>query len=336
MFLIKQHLFSFPNNNSINFPVANQKYCTTQLTESKQKYQTFLKDHFVPIFYKPWYLDAVSDSTWDVVIYSDNGKVLGVWVYMIKKKFGLTYILHPQLCPYMGPLFFDTTDVKKVYDAMIAKLPKHHLIIQDFHFSSSVIEFSEGLSSNKYTYIISNDDNLDILESKMSSNRRRRIRKAGREFTYEEVDDIGEFQDFLDESFTNRGIRNPYSGVKMKDLDDALVKRNARKIIKSTDAHGKILAMQYLLIDEEWVYNLANGVRTDYRHDALSYILWTEIKLANESNKSFDFEGSVIPGVEAFFKLFNGTKTSYHSMYKSKNAIVDLLVRLKNPQLLGK
>lgn len=274
-------------------------------------------------------------------MYEEEGKVIGVLVYMIKKKYGLTYILHPSLCPYMGPLFFgktinaDPSDVSKVYSQLINQLPNHHLMIQEYFHSIPHVDNVDSLTQKKYTYIVAHDQNAESLKSSLKPDRRRRIRKAGELFTYEEVDDFSEFETFLEESFSSREKSNPYRGGTMANLDQHLKIKGARKIIKATDQGGKTIAMEYLLIDEKWIYNLANGIRQDYRHDALSYILWTEIENALAANKSFDFEGSVIPGIERFFQSLRGTKTIYQSVYKSKNVLIDALVRFKNPEILS-
>lgn len=295
---------------------------------NKEKYKAFIRDQYVPVFYQDWYLDATCDSPWDIVIVEDEGDIVGVLVYMIKKKFGLTYILHPQLCPYMGPLFFGIQETDKVYNELISGLPKHHLMIQEYYHSIPRLR-SEMVTNQKYTYIVSSDEDIEVLRSKLSSERRRRIRKAGKLFSYEVSDSIEEFQVFLERSFSSRGRSNPYGGIEMRKMDAALSRHGARKIVKAIDHQGNVIAMQYLMIDQEWVYNLANGVITDYRHDALSYILWNEIEQAIDQRKSFDFEGSMIAGVETFFKSLRGTKTHYQSIYQSANPMIDLLVNIK-------
>lgn len=304
------------------------------MTKSKVKYSDFILDNYVPVFYRPWYLDSVCDSSWDVVIHEENGKLLGVLVYMLKKKFGITYILHPSLCPYMGPLFFDTEDTGLVYESLIGRLPKHQLMIQDYFHSLPIITKVDSISNNKYTYIIGKDQDLEILNSRMSSDRRRKIRKASEEFSYLEEIHFDVFASFLDKSFKARGKINPYGNGVLKKLEKELSIRKARKIIKCVDVHGKIMAMGYFVKDEKWIYNLATGVDSSYSHDAMSLMIWNEIKSALNSGRSFDFEGSSIPGVEAFYKVFKGDKVHYQSVYKSSNKLIDSLVKLKNPEIL--
>lgn len=288
----------------------------------------------MPVFYKFWYLNAACDSPWDVVLHEEDGEILGVLVYMIKKKFGLTYILHPSLCPYMGPLFYGTQDLGQVYKSLINQLPNHHLIVQDYFHGLPELKNNRLVSNRKYTYIVDRDVDLGELNSQLSSDRRRKIRKASDQFSYQEEDQFSVFLEFLERTFKARNKSNPYKNGTLAKLDKQLSIQYARKIVKCVDTDGNIMAMGYFVKDEKWVYNLATGVDSSYSHEAMSLMIWNEINAAINSGRSFDFEGSSIPGVEAFYKAFKGEKVHYQSLYRSKNKLVDLLVKIKNPEIL--
>jgi hypothetical protein len=305
------------------------------LTNSKQKYNAFISFNYVPVFYRPWYLDAVCDSPWEVVMHEEDGEVLGVLVYMIKRKYGLIYILHPYLCPYMGPLFYGTLDLAVVYKSLIGQLPKHHLMVQDYFHGAPEIRNQPAITKRKYTYTIDKDVDLEVLNSQLSSDRRRKIRKASEQFTYQEEELFAVFSEFLDRTFTTRGKSNPYANGGLAKLDRQLSKKQTRKIVKCVDSEGKIMAMGYFVKDEKWVYNLATGVDSNYPHEAMSLMMWNEITSALNAGISFDFEGSSIPGVETFYKAFKGKKLYYQSIYRSQNKLVDLLVKIKNPEILS-
>lgn len=303
------------------------------LPTNKEKYKAFIKDNYVPIFYQDWYLDAVCDRTWDVTLHEEEGEMVGVLVFMIKKKFGLSYILHPLLCPYMGPLFFGFLDVNEVYQSLIDQLPPHQLMIQDYFHTMPQVDSPQRISRKKYTYIIDGDTDIEAFRASLSSQRRRKIRLASEALTYEEETEFSVFEHFMNSMFAAQGKANPHEGSMFERLDRELVVHNARKIVKCTNAKGDIVAMCYLLIDEKWVYNLANNTTMEYRHEGMSLIMMNEIASALRLRRSFDFEGSVIPGVEEFFKSFKGTKTTYQSAYYSKNRAIDFLVKLKNPNI---
>ena len=215
------------------------------MTKGKQKYNLFISENYVPVFYRPWYLDAVCDSPWDVVIHEEDGEVLGILVFMIKKRFGLTYILHPSLCPYMGPLFYGAQNLEVVYTSLINQLPKYHLMVQDYFHGLPEIKNSRIISKRNYTYIINRDIELDELNSRLSSDRRRKIRKASEQFIFEEEERFSILTDFLQNTFAARGKSNPYVNGNLAKLDKQLSKHHSRKIVKCIDTHGNIMAMGY-------------------------------------------------------------------------------------------
>ena len=49
-------------------------------------------------------MEAVcEDKQWDVLLYENNGTIMGAMPFLYGKKFGIKYILQPQLTPWSGP-----------------------------------------------------------------------------------------------------------------------------------------------------------------------------------------------------------------------------------------
>lgn len=303
------------------------------MSTAKEKYIAFSKDNYVPLFFRDYYLDAVCDSPWDVVLYEEADKVKAAHLYMLKQKAGLKYIIQPQLCPYTGPIFFDTSNAEKVYKELIARLPSCPLVIQDYIHGIPDFGDAEKTTQEKHTYIIDSKTEVDPLWNLQSSTHRRIIRKAERELTYEEEADIEVFLDFVSKTFQTRNKVNPNNPEVFRRLDQVLAQRGQRKIVKCTNKNDLVVAMCYFQYDEQWTYNFANSVVEDYKHYGMNLILWNEIKEALSNGRSFDFEGSMIPGIDAFFSRFKGIKTYYQSRYKSSNKLVDFMVKLKTSKI---
>lgn len=296
---------------------------------TKESYKAFISENYVPIFFRDYFLDAVCDGKWDAVLYQEKDKIKAAYVYMLKQKFFLKYIVQPQLCPYTGPIFFGESDTQEAYDSMISRLPHHHLIIQDyFHSIPKSIENS-NTSLKKHTYLIDKDTDIDELWGLQSSTHRRIIRKAERELKYMEEPDIDLFLNFVSVTFDKRRKEVPNDPKIFRKLDQILDEKQQRKIVKCINSDNKVVAMCYFMKDENWTYNFANGIIEDYRHYGMNLIIWNEIKVSLSEQRSFDFEGSMIPGVDEFFKRYKGKKTHYITRYKSNNSLVDLLVRIK-------
>ena len=296
---------------------------------AKEKYIDFIKENYVPIFYRNEYLDVVCDVQWDVVLYEEDKQIKGIYIYMVKHKYLLNYIIQPQLCPYTGPLFFNPKDIDKAYSYLLSTLPKHHLIIQDYFHDLPEINGFEYTQLKKHTYVFSADLDIEELWSSQSSSHRRIIRKAQRELKYEDEESIDVFLNFQSKTFQKRRKKLPINPMIHKELDKVLVSLGNRKIIKCTNSKNEVVAMCYFIMDEKWTFNIASSVANSYRHNGMNLIMWNEIKASLSQGRSFDFEGSMIEGIDRFFRRFKGTKTTYYSRYKSSNMLIDLLVKIK-------
>ncbi len=296
---------------------------------AKEKYITFIRENYVPLFFRDYYLNTVCDESWDVVLHEEKNQIKAAFVYMLKKKFGIKYVVQPQLCPYTGPIYFGPSDANQVYSKMIERLPKHHLMILDHFFEVPEFRVVDRSITLKHTYIIDQGTEIERLWDQQSSTHRRIIRKAERELSHAEVDDIDEFLSFVSETFAERNKKVPNDPGIFKKLDEVLKAKGQRKIVQCTNEKGRVVAMCYFMNDEKWTYNFANSVVEDYRHYGMNLILWNEIKSTLNEGRSFDFEGSMIPGVDEFFSRFKGTKTYYPSVNKSSNGLVRLLAKLK-------
>ena len=300
------------------------------LSSAKEEYKSFIGKRYVPLFFRDYYLDLVCDGEWDVVLALEEDEIVAAYIYMLKQKLGLKYIVQPQLCPYTGPLFFRGNDMKDIFSRMVDALPGHHLCIQDYFYELPDLSGLKSIDYKKHTYTIDSSTDIDQLWGLQSSTHRRIIRKAERELTYEVEEDMEVFLSFVNRTFDNRKKHNPNDPDIFRKVDARLVQNGQRKIVKCLNGRNEIVAMCYLMLDEQWTYNFANSVIEDYKHYGMNLILWNEIKASLEAGRSFDFEGSMIPGVDNFFQRYKGKKTSYATRHYSKNSMIDLLVKLKS------
>lgn len=66
--------------------------------KNKYKYRQFCeKETTIPIFSQAWWLDAVAGDYWDVCVVEKGDQILATMPYVVKKKFGLTLLMQPQL-----------------------------------------------------------------------------------------------------------------------------------------------------------------------------------------------------------------------------------------------
>ena len=306
-------------------------------------YDKFCSEHEadLPLFYNGWYLDAVcSEEQWDVAVYQKNDEVKAIWPYYKKTKYGLSYITMPPLTPYLGPWVLNMSPKKmhKTYSyehtvlgELCDSLPQVHLSTIHTHPEMNNLlatKWKGYQEKSRYTYRLDLGNKKSIWDG-ISDKQRNIIRKAQASLTVSETEDIDQFYEINKKSFQRQDLPIPYGQNMFKALDTALKKRSQRLILEATDKHKNVHGMVYLAHDRHTVYLLAIGSDPQYRNEgSIPLMIWHAIQHFNGSHQTFDFEGSMIPTIEKFFRSFGGNMTKYSRLSATKHRGIDLLLTL--------
>ena len=93
---------------------------------------------------------------------------------------------------------------------------------------------------------------------------------------------------------------------------------------------GEALAASLVVWDNQRTYYLIGGYDAENAHQGAGTLnLWHAIKDAKaRGNRLFDFEGSMIPEVERYFRGFGGELKTFFSVEK-KNWLGEIATRIK-------
>ena len=118
------------------------------------------------------------------------------------------------------------------------------------------------------------------------------------------------------ESFTRQKITVP---LEVADLVFSAFPPGTQSyclIAKQTD--GQPLAGVYIIHDVHTAYYLIGGYSTFGHHGAGSLAMWHAILKAKSMGlEVFDFEGSILPPIERYFRGFGGTLTPIFTVQKA-------------------
>jgi len=121
----------------------------------------------------------------------------------------------------------------------------------------------------------------------------------------------------LKSTFERKRQSNPYQYDKFKRLDEAFIKHDSRQILGAYDEGDELCGAVYLMWDKYNVYYLAGGIKAEKSSTGAIHLLFMEgFKKAHIMNKVFDFEGSMIPQVELFFRSFGSIPKPYYHIKK--------------------
>ena len=307
-------------------------------------YEKFCADKktIIPLFYNSWYLDAACGSdNWGVAIYkTDHDIVQAIWPYHMKSKLGLNYITMPSLTPYLGPWILTSDIEKEVYvtgerhkilTELNKKIPKVSLCRIHSHPDQSnllALQWSGYKEYKRYTYRL--DLKKEHIWQELNAKQRNIIRKAGNRLKINQSYDIDKFYQYNKFTFERQSMDIPYSLEKIRSLYSELSTRGCCTLLEANDksknnTHGMIL----LGHDSLSVYLLAIGSIAELRNQGcIPLLIWEAISMFRDSHQIFDFEGSMIPRIERFFRSFGGALTPYSRLFKAKNIGIELLLKL--------
>jgi hypothetical protein len=118
------------------------------------------------------------------------------------------------------------------------------------------------------------------------------------------------------EPFHQRKSRSPLSAARFQRLVSSLCPDGSLRLWLAREADGTAVAAAAVLYDWKSSYLLLNGTAKEATTGANSLLIKTIIDDALERNLDFDFEGSMIRPIEAFYRLFGGERTCYYRIWK--------------------
>jgi lipid II:glycine glycyltransferase (peptidoglycan interpeptide bridge formation enzyme) len=280
------------------------------------------------IFQENWWLNAVSPKSWEVIEIEQDNKLVARLPYVVEKKFGFTKIGQPQLTQTLGPWIeqeFKTNSEKlsrehSLYKQIIRELPKFDYFHQNFHpeVSNWLPFYWEGFNqTTRYTYEISDLTNLNALYSSLPKKQRWIIRKAEQTLNVITDADIESILDMATHTFERQGKKLPYERDLLHTIDQAVTQFGFRESILIVDDYGEIHSGGYVVGDERRSYLIVSGQNEKFRGSGAGELLhWKLICEAAKKSSVFDFEGSMLSGVERFYRQFSSSQVPYLSIEK--------------------
>lgn len=303
------------------------------LTE-KEKYQRLCScEKSIPIFSRDWWLDLVcGPEKWKVLLAEENGRITAAMPLYVPHR---GVVSMPAYTQTMGPWFAPEPPDTKYTTALghrqaiaaefVEQLKTYACFLQNFHYAVTdwlPFYWAGYRQTTRYTYLI---DDLgrpeEALLAAMSPNIRRNIAKARDKYGIRirqgiPVDDFLRIQKF---TFQRQRRRVPGDAATFRALAAACRERQQGDLWGAYDAEGRLHAVIFLVWQESSAYYLAGGGDPALRQSgAHSLLLWEAVRFAATRSERFDFEGSMLPGVERFFREFGAVQTPYFTITKGR------------------
>lgn len=284
------------------------------------------------VFLHHGYMSIIAPG-WQALIVKEGDRWVGVLPLGDSSKYGLTRSLQPHFSQYWGICFARNELIgyqnlswqKSVIDLMLPQLSAYRQII--WHFSPAFgyplpFHWAGFTLQSRFTYQIDLNQPEETLLSVMASTTRRYLRK-GEGLQVEESGEAAEFLGLFAKQRTEG-----HEIISSNDHDQSIV-TNLIAYLRS-EQKGKLL----LVRDQEGqllaggLFGMTNGICTyllgtydpsEGNRSAMPLMMWTMIREAQEAGmRVFDFEGSMLEGVERFFRRMGGQPVPYLRIEKNE------------------
>lgn len=281
------------------------------------------------IFLEPWWLEAVAGTSYGVATVNTGEKTKAKLAYVLKRSDGLRRVAMPPLTQFSGPWLEPSTakyakqlsQQKESVENLLEQLPEFDALSLnlDPSFMNGLPFIWRGFDvSVGYTYAFGAGIDMKDIWQGLLPKIRTDIKKADRVVTVSEHDDISILLSLIDKTFERQEKTKSYSNHTVERLDSALKKRSQRVLLVAKDEAQRVHAAAYFVWNGDAMHYLLGGGDPDLRNSgASSLLLWHGIQAAAERGLAFNFEGSMVEGVERFFRAFGAKQIPYLRISKN-------------------
>lgn len=307
-----------------------------------EKYKLLCDNEKLPIFMQYWWLDVVCGAAnWQPILAEDNGGVIqAAMVIHNVKKYALKFNIPPVYTPFTGIWMRTPHQMLKPFslaerelslsNKLIDQLPKTVLSVFQFHFSfqNFLAFYWNGFrQKTRFTYYI--PSNLTNFQDNFKGSIRTDIKKAQNIVTISISSDANFFYEEVLKYLKSKGIKAPLTIAQFETLYHITQAKSQSLLYVAKDEKGNIHASIFVVFDEKTTYLLMTNINKAFANSgAMSYLIANAVKEAQARNQAFDFEGSMLPKIEPFFRAFGGERKAYYRIYKTQNRFWEAIFTL--------
>jgi len=277
------------------------------------------------IFEQPWWLDTVAPEKWGEALVKEADEIIARMPYAVNKN----KICMPPLTQTLGPWIKDRepqvgnthlSKQKAIINELLAQFPKHKYMLMRCDSTNSYILPYRWHGFNikpTFSYRIKDLTDLDAIYNRFNKTAKKNIKSANNKVCIKDDTDLNLLLNILNITFAIQDRKSPIDKKLINKIVTNAEKHIAGKMFYAIDDSGVIHSAAYLVYDEKVCYYLLGGSDDKYRSSgAQSLILWEAIQFASTVSKAFDFEGSMVEGIENFFRQFGGEQVINYQISK--------------------
>ena len=291
----------------------------------------------IPLFSRDWWLDAACGADrWDALVVEERGRIVAAMPLYTPLAGAVTMPCYTQtMGPWIAPLAADTKYAsalvrrQELMTQLLERIEGHRFFLQNSHHTITdwlPFYWAGYTQTTRYTYLLHTISDTDALQERMSQNIRRNLVKARDRhgITVRTGLSIDALLAVQEQTFERQGITNKQDSHVLRRLVEAARSRGQGEIFGGYDAEGRLHAAVFVVWQPSGASYIAGGSHPEWRRSgAHALTLWEAILHAAQFTDTFDLEGSMLRGVERFFREFGGVQTPYFCIRRGRLSLLD-------------
>lgn len=291
------------------------------------------------LFHTTDWLNRLADEVVVLVALDGEERIQGGVALISRSRYGVRGYHLPKFTPYYGPLVLSKTEAGRasyssveLMKLLLSALPaSRHYDFMLFGSDATLLPFIwKGFTAYlHFTFEISGS--YEDYQLKLSKSRKQIIKTyrklvSSGDLRISHNNEVDRILPLIKDTYRLRKL-----GFDRKVLEALLSCNELPSFWKACiveDSSGRALAGLLYVFDQRRVYDLAIGraLICPKELSNCNYLCHDEvIRVALESNRVFDFEGSIIPGVAEYNHLLGGKPVPIYRMVKTKSLFYILL-----------
>lgn len=300
----------------------------------------------IGVFASKKWLSIYGEALTLIGIYKDEHQLIGGFYYLNTKKYGFTFLKLPPYTPHCG-LFFTSdsknkssvhNNSKEIMNEVCTYFSNQKSTLTVLAFPFTVIDFQTFIWNKfkvipNYTYCIDLTKSIEEIKSNFDSKNRNVINKAIKEEVIVNENALTK-QELL--SFFKNTLRATDANIYETELEKIMLNfsddSNSFSVVAKKN--HEVVGSVFCIYDKNTCYYLLGGVDKKSGIQGVNNLLVQyAIQKAKDLGCSiFDFEGSMLKGVEKFFRSFGGELVPYYTVNKASLPL-EILLKFKKREL---
>lgn len=266
------------------------------------------------LFAQDWWLDAIAPGQWENLLEKEGF----YFPIVLKQKAGIKAVTMPPLSPVLGP----AQEGRKILHLAAQKLKSYPHCV--YGFPPNITDMLPFIWSG-FQIRVHYTQRLELSKPErlwdgFEPETRNLVRKAEKVFRVEQSEDWRTPYALASQSLQSKKRDLGISRESFERAALSCLERKSGRIFTAINQNGEPVASIFCASFEETAYYLLGGIdREKNPQGAMNLLIWEALKYFSTETKIkiFDFEGSMLPSIDQFFRSFGTTQIPYFVCFRS-------------------